>query len=201
MRNSAQIILFFLLSAVIGIAALYVLFSMDIPQWSSVQAARLQVAQRQAVRDQVANLISQFQERVAQFANLDQQISLISSALPSSMNIPELLATVESMASKSKVSLDQISFTSVAQPQQTMQGAAVVRTQQQKPFRITVSMTVSGGYSAIKDFAAAIETEVRLLDTNVMTMMPVSGAAKQAQFSSHIEATAYYIAQPSFTLP
>ncbi len=202
MKNSAQIILFFFISAVIGIAALYVFFSLDIAQWNTVQAARLQVAERQAVRDQIANLLSQFRERVAQFENLDQQITLIDSALPSSMNIPELLATLETIATKNQVSLDQVTFTAVTQSQQpTFAGMPRQSAQQAKPLEIAVSMTVSGGYSAIKDFIVMIESEVRLIDTTALTMTPASDSSKPVQFSLHIEATTYYISQPTFTLP
>lgn len=202
MKNSAQIILFFFISAVIGIAALYVFFSLDIAQWNMVQAARLQVAERQAVRDQIANLLSQFRERVAQFENLDQQITLIDHALPSSMNIPELLTTIETIATKNHVSLDQITFTAVSQLQQpAFTGTSRPAAQQTKPFEIVVSMTVSGGYSAIKDFITMLESEVRLIDTTALTMTPASDSSKPAQFSLHIDATTYYTSQPTFTLP
>ncbi len=187
---------------IIGMVALYVFFSSAIPQWHNVQTARLQVAERQAVRDQISDLLSKFQERVAQFENLDQQIGLINSSLPSSMNIPELLATIESIASRSKVSLDQITFTSITQQQNTSADARKT-TGQTKPFEISISMNISGGYSAVKDFMATLETEVRLIDTTNITLTPVAGVVKTptTQFLSRIEAKTYYIAQPSFTLP
>lgn len=206
MNSSARVLSTFLFSALIFIAALYVLFGLDMPQWQNVQASRFQVAERQAVRDHLMSLVNQFRQEVAQFSNLDTQITLISNTLPASMNIPELLATVETMTGNNHVSLDQITFTSVNANQTvpttapaTAPGAPIAPS---KTMTVTVSISGSGDYSSVKDFLNSLETEQRLIDVSTFALspLPVTGN-KTPTFSFRLDAKAYYITPPQFTLP
>ena len=205
MSSSARVLSMFLFSALIFVAALYVLFGLDMPQWQNVQASRYQVAERQAVRDHLMDLVNQFRQEVAQFANLDAQIALISNTLPSSMNIPELLATMETMTGTNHVSLDQITFTSVSANQvpvtapATAPGAPIAPS---KTMTVTVSISGSGDYSSVKDFLNALETEQRLIDVSTFTLSPLPVTGNRTPvFAFRVDAKAYYITPPQFTLP
>ncbi len=205
MSSSARVLSMFLFSALIFVAALYVLFGLDMPQWQNVQTSRYQVAERQAVRDHLMDLINQFRQEVAQFTNLDAQIALISNTLPDSMNIPELLATVETITGNNHVSLDQITFTSVSANQApiiappTAPGAPIAPS---KTMTVNVSVSGSGDYSSVKDFLNSLETEQRLIDVSSFSLspLPVTGN-KTPNFAFRIDAKAYYITPPQFTLP
>ncbi len=205
MNSSARVLSMFLFSALIFVAALYVLFGLDMPQWQNVQTSRYQVAERQAVRDHLMDLINQFRQEVAQFTNLDAQITLISNTLPDSMNIPELLATIETMTGNNHVSLDQITFTSVSANQTptiapaTAPGAPIAPA---KTMTVTVSISGSGDYSSVKDFLNSLETEQRLIDVSTFSLSPLpTTGSKTPSFAFRLDAKAYYITPPQFTLP
>ncbi len=206
MKSSARVLITFFMSIVVFIAALYVLFSLDMAQWQDVQGMRYKVAERQAVRNRLMDLISQFREKVAQFTDLNSQIALITNTLPPSMNIPELLATMEAISAQTKVTLDQITFTSVSATQQTQQVAPAqtpgVKIGQSKALEVTMNLSGSGDYSAVKDFIASLETEQRLIDVRSLVVAPLPAVGgKTPLFTFKIDAKAYYITPPQFTLP
>jgi len=216
MRNSFQLFVSFAVSTAVLLFGIYVLFGMNMQQWQVVKDVRVRLAERQAVMDQLTDLINKFRERVASFDNLNTQIDLVNTALPASLNVPELLVSLEAMATEGQVTVESVAFTSVdvqsGQGSQAAKDTKKVKVSEPLPLQITVNG--SGNYKAVKDFIKGLEEELRLVDMRDVTFRPATIAfeaepKKKATtteefstvFNFQINANAYYIEKPSFTLP
>jgi len=217
MKNSIQLLVSFGVSTIVLLFGIYVLFGMDIGQWQVVKDVRIRLAERQAIMDQLTDLINKFRERVVSFDNLDSQIGLINTALPPSLNVPEILVSVEAIAAEGSVNVDSITFTSVdVQSSQGNQAAAkdTKKIKVSEPLPMQITINGSGNYKAVKDFIAGVEKELRLIDMRDVSFRPAtvsygSESDKKAAtteeystvFNFQISAEAYYIEKPTFTLP
>lgn len=214
MRNTFQFFLSFLISTAILLLGLYVLFGLDLDQWKQVKEVRLQLTERQAVMNLLTDLIAKFREKIALFDNLNQQIEMINTALPSSLDIPNLLVSIESMAQESEVKLEAITFTSIETA--SLNQAAELQMQhsvsETKPREIFVSITGEGSYLAIKAFVRVLETELRLIDIKDLNFSSSAATESSSEnlagrsgsdvrYSFQISANAYYIEKPIFSLP
>ncbi|MEW5805609.1 MAG: type 4a pilus biogenesis protein PilO [Patescibacteria group bacterium] len=208
MRNSFQIFISFILGILIVFAGAYILFHLDVNQWKSVGEIRIQLAERQAVVKRLNQLIQKFREQLAMFDNLDQQVSLVGKALPTSLKIPELLVSLEAIAQENEVGFSHISFTVLesdrVENSELREFSAPGTGQETGPYPIAITLDGAGNYLGMKKFLQGVETELRLIEVRNLEIIPVkkTGEFDEATtFNFKLNLEAYSIKKPQFTLP
>lgn len=209
MRSSLQVFFSFLFGILIIFAGIYVSFSLDLSQWKKVGEVRLQLAERQAVVRRLNQLIQKFREQLAMFENLDKQIGLIGKALPTSLKIPELLVSLETIAQQNGVELQHISFTVLEEGTVETGGgqhefSAVGERQKGQPYPILIVIDGNGNYLGTKKFLQGIENELRLIELKSLELFPLNKTGKTEEagtFSFKLDLETYAIEKPQFTLP
>jgi hypothetical protein len=214
MRNSSQLLVSFAVSTVALLFGVYLLFGVNLAKWQTVKETRIRLAERQMVMDQLTDLINKFRERVVSFDNLNNQITLVDTALPSSLSVPELLVSIEAIAFEGQANLDSITFTSVQTSQASQAAKDPKKVKTVEPLSMQINISGSGNYKAVKDFVIGLEQELRLVDIRGISFRSAAvllggGSGKNtptaedfgAVFNFQISADTYYIEKPSFTLP
>lgn len=216
MRNSIQIFSSFFFSFLIIIAGAYILFGPALNEWKNLGETRVQLADRQVTIQRLKEMIQKFKEQMALFDNLSQPVGLINDALPSTLKIPELLVSLESIAGQSNVSIKRVSFTVIEPTTVQSSGgesgltnfSATQLKKDSEPYPISIVLDASGNYLSFKSFLQGIEEELRLMDVKTFEFLPVRGAdvgKKQEEavisFNAKLTIDTYSIKKPQFTLP
>ncbi len=214
MKNSLQVFTSFFFSLLIIFAGIFVLFNLAMGEWKKLGEARIQLAERQATTQKLNELILKFREQVVLFDDLNEQVASVGNALPSSLKIPEILVSLESIAQQNSVLIRRVAFT-VIEPS-TMSNAnesgftnfsATQSRKESEPYPVSVSLDVSGNYLGAKSFLQGVEEELRLMDVKTFELVPSGGEASQNQddsassFNMKLTLDAYSIKKPQFTLP
>jgi len=213
MKNSFQVFSSFFFSLLIILAGVFVLFNLALGEWRKLGEARMQLAERQATVQRLNELIQKFREQVALFDDLNQQVGSIDNALPSSLKIPELLVSLESIAEQNRILIRHVAFTviesgTVSQANEagfTNFSAAQMK-RESEPYPISISLDISGNYLGAKSFLKGVEEELRLMDVKNFEFVPTRGDVGQrdesaGSFSMKLTLEAYSIKKPQFTLP
>ena len=214
MKNSLQVFTSFFFSLLIIFAGIFVLFNLAMGECKKLGEARIQLAERQATTQKLNELILKFREQVVLFDDLNEQVASVGNALPSSLKIPEILVSLESIAQQNSVLIRRVAFT-VIEPS-TMSNAnesgftnfsATQSRKESEPYPVSVSLDVSGNYLGAKSFLQGVEEELRLMDVKTFELVPSGGEASQNQddsassFNMKLTLDAYSIKKPQFTLP
>lgn len=214
MKNSFQVFTSFFFSLLIIFAGVFILFNLAMGEWKKLGEARIQLAERQATIQRLNELILKFREQVALFDDLNQQVASVDSALPSSLKIPEILVSLESIAEQNSVLIKRVAFT-VVEPSVVSQAnesgftnfSATQLRKESEPYPVSVSLDVSGNYPGAKSFLQGVEEELRLMDVKTFEFTPSGGDAGRNQddsagsFNMKLTLDAYSIKKPQFTLP
>ncbi|OGY39380.1 MAG: hypothetical protein A2391_02810 [Candidatus Brennerbacteria bacterium RIFOXYB1_FULL_41_13] len=215
MKSSSQVFTSFLFSFLIIVAGVFIIFSPVADVWRRLGEARMQLAERQTTVQRLKELIAKFREQVALFDDLNQQTVAISDALPSSLKIPEILVSLESIAKQNNILIKRISFTvlesrsaSAVETTGFTNFSATQPKQNQEPFPISVQVDASGNYPSGKAFLKGIEDELRLMDVRNFEFIPTrvgESSSKQENnqslFNMKLSIDVYSIKKPQFTLP
>lgn len=118
-----------------------------------------------------------------EFRQASRDIEIVSQALPSGPNIPEVISMLEGIAAKSGVSLANM------QPEETQGGAEVI-----------FQVTFSGSFEQMNNFFSNLEKNIRPLNIKTLT---VSGSAQDnsSSLSATAKIAAPYVASFVTTLP
>jgi len=214
MKNSFQVFTSFFFSLLIIFAGVFILFNLVMGEWKKLGEARIQLAERQATIQKLNELILKFREQVVLFDDLNQQVESVNNALPSSLKIPEILVSLESIANQNDILIKHVAFT-VIEPSTVSKAnesgftnfSATQLRKESEPYPVSVSLDVSGNYLGAKSFLQGIEEELRLMDVKTFEFVPSGGDAGQNQgnpagsFNMKLTLDAYSIKKPQFTLP
>lgn len=144
---------YLILPLILFIAAAAIIFWVLLPLWHSTQAAlelkkenENNLAQREKLSANLEYLISQYNERASDLASF-------SKAIPVGQNIPELLISLEALASENGLIFSGVDFKSENENLK----APNVKT-------LIMEIKVKGSYPAFQNYLKAVEKSLRLFD-------------------------------------
>lgn len=181
--------------ALVGAAA-FVFFNVAFPTWRRVGDLRSEVAEKEAVRNQLSGLVAKAQELLSRFDNLNEEAQPIARALPADPRLPEVLAIINTLALQNKLSLSQVNFEEVLSRVNTEKTES-----QPRPRPLKVLVTLVGQYPDLKNWLASVENELRLMDAEEISIQPISSAGGQGQLNFAVTLTVYYQPKPELIGP
>lgn len=164
MKSSAKRLYVSLGSLVFIAGALYVYATLIRPEFSEIQALR---GERQAQSVLLADYKTTIEETnrvLAKYESVSALQEIFSEVVPPNENIPSLLNQVYGLASLSNVLVDSIEFQYL--PIKSVSAGSLIR-----PLgTLRVSATCVSGYEDMKSFISSLETNVRLMNVDVINI-------------------------------
>ena len=111
--------------------------------------------------------------------NLSDLVSSLLIAVPDTIDSPNLIAEVETIASQ-----NQVGLSSVSPPTETISGSQSVKTGGQKNLSVTVA--VSGSFANLENFISGIESSIRFSRITGITMTSASNGQIAASISFQV---------------
>ena len=157
----------FILPLVLFLAAGAIFFWILSPLWDGAQVAvalkkenENNLAQRKKLTENLNHLISQYNERVNDFASLGK-------AVPVGQNIPEILVALEALASENGLTFSGVDF----KPRESkIMGIKV----------LSMYIRLKGPYPAFQKYIGAMEKSLRLFDVVGVSFSGISPGQSQA---------------------
>jgi hypothetical protein len=192
MKTSSKRILS-IFGSIIGLFfAMAVVTNNVIPGYRQMLQLRSEIAEREAARNHLETLVSQAREYLARRDELGLQVRPIEAALPTSPKIPELIATLNVLAANNQVGISRIAFElEPHRPQPVGAGAAPVP----RVSRVIMRANIIALYPNLEDWLRSVETELRLMDVQVLNLRSVPGDPRPgagAFMSADVVLTAYW---------
>ena len=190
MKSSTKRILSMFASLVGFFYALAAVFNSVTPGWGRLSELRLEISEKEAARDQLQELVSKAKTYLSQQGELERRAQPVDAALPTSPELPELIAILSTLASNNDSFLSQVRFETAeykAQPGTRQVGPAVSK--------VFVRANIVGTYPNIKAWLRDIETELRLLDVDTLNIQSIAGeqaATADTPMNVDVVLTAYW---------
>jgi len=183
MRVSTKRILSIGISAILLIVALIVYATLIKPEVEKINGKRALVASKTALYNNQDRAVSQVNKLITDFKNIQRLEENISLAMPDGEETVQALRQIESMSSQAGVVITGLNFK-----------ASLPRASSQ-PFikklgTLEISMTVTGGYTNLKQFVRYLETNIRLANVTKLKFTPAG--ARGISDSLTLDVNVYY---------
>jgi hypothetical protein len=192
MKTSSKRILS-IFGSIIGLFfAMAVLMNNVIPGYEQMLRLRAEIAGKEAARNHLETLVSRAREYLARRDELGLQVRPIEAALPTSPNIPELIATLNVLAENNQASMSRIAFElEPHRPQPVGAGAAP----DPGVSRVIMRANIVALYPNLEAWLRNVESELRLMDIHVFNLRSIPGEQRPgagALMSADVVLTAYW---------
>lgn len=158
---------YLVLPLILFVAAAAIIFWVLSPLWHSTQAAlelkkenENNLAQREKLAANLGRLIGQYNERASDLASFSQ-------AIPAGQNIPELLISLEALASENGLTFSGVDFKPKDLGASKDLNASNVKTS-------VMEIRVKGSYPAFQNYLKAMEKSLRLFDVASISFIGVA---------------------------
>ena len=148
---------YFVLPLILFVAAAVITFWVLLPLWQSTQAAlelkkenENNLAQREKLTANLEYLIGQYNERAS-------DLTSFSKAIPVGQNVPELLISLEALASENGLIFSGVNFKPEDLRASENSKAPSIKT-------LIMEIKVKGSYPAFQNYLKAVEKSLRLFD-------------------------------------
>lgn len=150
------------------------------PTYDGIQLKREAIAERDVLikdrNDVIANISSLSEE----YAKRSTDIARFKSIVPDVKSVPELVSSIQDLATKNGLQLTTL----------TISGNA--KNQTENPYQDQyVEINLSGNYPAFKSFLISLERNIRLIDITSIGASPISENTSLINFN--IKGNAYYV--------
>ncbi len=192
MRPSAQRLLSFLISLTFIVGAVFVYSALIKPSFENITQLRSEVKTLQVKLETQERNIQKLKELLAQFSSLESARQVLALTLPNDPNIPQVVNTVQGLASMNNVEIsnfqtDLLAFKSLgADGPEYARNVGTVRSR----------VSISGNYDEFKKFVSQLEKNVRLMDVKELNITAANSGSRGLKFD--VSADAYY--QESITI-
>jgi len=189
----------FFIAAALLLIALALVFFVVWPAFAKWNGARADLAMMRAENQAITealDLVVGFDEaeNFAEVAKLQQ-------AMPQDAGTQELLVTLENMATTSGLLLSAVDFSakqSAAEKLINLDASQQAATSASGLAKITISVELTGSYSAFKTFLQSLEKNIRVLNVNKITFSKIAGLTSQQGplsdvFRYSVEIETYYL--------
>ncbi|HEY4519394.1 hypothetical protein A2833_02295 [Candidatus Azambacteria bacterium RIFCSPHIGHO2_01_FULL_44_55] len=179
------------------LSAGFIFWYFDLGVWQDIQAVRDVIAknkevlvQRQKLAENLKNLMAQYQEKI-------QDVAKINQIMPNNPAIPDLLVMLEALAGGNSLVFEGVDFNLV----RPVGGPAALELGATLPAGlqvVNISAKVKGSYPNFLNYLKAVETNLRLLDTESVSfnVAPAVGGAVEVSGLNNIKfiavVNAYY---------
>lgn len=175
MKDSTKRILS-IFGSLAGLFFALVLFSNNIlPGWAGLSALRAEIGEKTAARNQLEVLVEQGRDYLARQAELEAATEPVDAALPAAPKIPELIAALNVLALENQASLGELRFE--LERYRPQPGVAAVGP---NVSRVIVRASVTAPYSALKAWLRGVESELRLMDVQLLNLQSLAGEDQPA---------------------
>lgn len=155
---------YLILPLVLILSASLIFWYFDLGVWQNIQAARDVIVknkevlvQRRKLAENLKNLVTQYQEKI-------QDVAKINQIVPDNPAIPDLLVMLEALAGGNSLAFEGVDFDLI----RPVGGPAALKLGNTLPAGLKVvkiSVKVKGSYPSFLNYLKAVETNLRLLDT------------------------------------
>lgn len=200
--------LLIILASLTIIAIIVLLFI--IPMIDTVSAVGVQLSEAQARIDQINSLSEKIKNLNDKYNQNSEEIKKLMAVLPNEEEMPDLLVQLETLAGTSGLVMESVSFTEAQQkanfvaPQinaeddssvaanttgsQNTQTSRATKPSSYKTSQVTLRLT--GGYEAFKNYLVSVEKNERLMD--VISLALSAPGQQSGNFSYSLSINVYY---------
>jgi Tfp pilus assembly protein PilO len=153
--------------------------------------ARVDLANRQATLDSVDRLLANYEARKSALAVLD-------ASLPNAPQVPQLLAHLEALVSKSGLKMNSIKITDPTAVEESYgvtknkTASAEQNIPHPKLVELKIELSVEGDYSLLRGFLEALERSQRLLELKLLSASPLNNADTMTAATFSLVLSTYY---------
>lgn len=160
-----------LITIVIILAFVAVVIFLDIPIVQSVLNSRKDIVSNQNLLSERESFIKTIENLIDKYKNNEEVLKNLDNILPGDSDVPDLLVQIEALANAGGIVVKDVNIAVVDDKEASK--AAAARTggvaQEKVPSNyktISIDLTATGDYSALKKFLQAIEENMRLIDVD-----------------------------------
>jgi len=149
------------------------------PAYDNLVAQRDAISQRNDIIKAKSDLVANITSLSKEYANRYADIARFSSMVPAVKSAPELVSSIQALATQNGLQLKTISLNGNI-------------TQDTNPYlEQSIGIELNGGYLAFKSFLIALERNIRLIDVDSIDASPI--AENSPIISFRIKGNAYYL--------
>lgn len=181
MNKNIILILVFLL----GITLVF--FELIIPIYSATTAINLEIQQKQKDLSEARIIAEKINALTEKYNAMSEEITQIDNLVPNKESLPEIIASLDAVASENGIVLESINFQS---KKSISEDLTMIETPlSYNSLGIQISSSASN-YNGLKSFLGAVEKNLRLMDTDKVSFS--ASTEKTGEFKLDINLIAYY---------
>lgn len=146
-------------------SAIFVLNKFTLVAFSEYQKNKIEIQEKKEALKQIKNFRQLAEELNNKYNSLGGDFYKIVEAVPSSPNFPSLLATIDTIARSTNVSIKDISFRDVINKKNNSDLYSIAE----------INLNMAGNYADIANFFSETEKELRLMDLISINMKKTKG--------------------------
>jgi Tfp pilus assembly protein PilO len=184
---------------ILGFVAIVIF--LDIPAVREVLNLKKTLSEQTEILGGKQEFLIKVEKLIKNYEDNKEDAEKINYVLPSGKEIPNLIVQFEALGAEGGMTIEQIGFSSVegqatsratAVRTETGGGVAQQTGESAKDYKtITVNLKMSGDYYAFKNFLAAAETNIRLMNIETINFTPLSSQDSQL-FNFEVTLKTYY---------
>ncbi len=167
------------IGAILIAAAGIIFWAFLMPLYDGVGAKREAISQRTTLIETRGGIINNIKELAQEYSKRSSDISHFASVVPAVKSAPELLSSIQALATQNGLQL-----TTIALSGSINQNISAYQEQ-------SIDLGLNGSYPAFKSFLMAVERNIRLIDVLSVDASPSSENSDIITF--RVKGTAYYL--------
>jgi Tfp pilus assembly protein PilO len=175
-----------LLTAVLFIASLFAYATLVRPEYNTVTLLRGELVSKTEFLTKQQAAIDGVQKLLAQYQGVARLSDSLSMALPSKENVSSILSQITAIAQSSGVAVQSVGITYLPLKPAN---ASISLARGIGTLRLNIEM--AGSYASLKRFLQSLETNIRVMDIQNLTINPV-GRSDQDIFGYSLNVDTYY---------
>lgn len=186
MKSSTKRAASLLLTAVLFVASLFVYATLVRPAYEVITLLRGELASKTSFLEKQQAAISDVQQLLAQYQGVARLSDSLSMALPNKESVSSILAQITAISQSSGVVVQSVGITYLPLKPAN---ATISLARGLGTLRLDIEM--AGTYAALKRFLQSLETNIRVMDVQNLTIDPIGGS-DQDLFNYSLNVDTYY---------
>ncbi len=186
MKASTKRVSSLLLTAALFMASLFVYATLIRPAYDVVTLLRGELVSKTEFLQRQQGAISDVQQLLAQYQGVANLSDSLSMALPNKENVSSILSQITAIAQSSGIAIQAVGVTYLPLKPAT---ATISLARGLGTLRLDIEM--AGPYASLKRFLQSLETNIRVMDIQNLTIDPI-GSSDQDLFSYSLNVDTYY---------
>ena len=168
------------------------------PTYDSVQTENAQIAQYDEALSKASELQQLKQSLLSRYNTFDPaQIDRLQKLLPDHVDNVRLILDIDSLAGKHGMALQNVVVSQNASSQGSQSATAIIGASQQAYDSLTIKFTTQGSYETFRQFLAAFESSLRIVD---LVSLNISRGSNNAQGNAAVPLYTYNITLRTYWL-